>query len=118
MKCPNCNSEIPGLAIFKVSRWSAIECKACRTLCNRKVDFQFFAVVMVGVFSSIFIPIAVLVFTESFILCALSFVLAIVAAIIFDVKTIKLHKAEKRKGFSKILGQKIIDNNEQSSKST
>jgi len=97
------------MELMKVTHWSSIRCPECGVLCNRKLDLQFFLVTFLGTVLSILFSIFVFIWTQSFILMILSLVLLALVVFIVDPYTVRLHKAEKRKGLLAIFGHKIID---------
>jgi len=76
---------------------------------NRKIDLQLFLLILIATPLVFVIPFVVLIKTGSWALFYSSIVLLISFELMADILTVKLHKAEKRRGISKVLGHKIVD---------
>ena len=109
MKCPNCNFSLSKWKLLKVTAWSSILCPNCETLCNRKADKQLLLISVVGTLVAIIVPILVFVESDSFTFYYASLALVILLMCVVDIFTVRLYRAEKRKGKSAILGHKIVD---------
>ncbi len=109
MKCPNCNSKLSKLGLFRITAWSSLKCPRCKALLNRRIDLQLFLVALLGTSLAMIVPFLVLIQTGSWPLFYVSIVLLVLLVWITDMLTVKLHKAEKRSGISRVLGHKIVD---------
>jgi len=114
MKCPNCNNDIAWYKLWKISRWTSIECPNCLSLYNRKLDVQLLFICLLSIAGLIGAALIVLYFivyggiTLGIITGIILAFLWLVIIYCVDAKTVRLVPAENRQGIKTILGHKII----------
>ncbi len=117
MKCPNCNNDIAYGKSWKISRWTSIECPKCQTLCNRSLDLKIFLVSLLSMIVFIGVLLAAILIIIKWgiipgIIFGIAFTLLWMWFVLYlDGRTMSLVPAEKRKGIAKVLGHKIIKDN-------
>ncbi len=112
MECPECDHKFKPNEVGKISRWTSLECPACHSRWNRKLDLQFMLVLILGLaslisfsFLGIYLQFRLPLF---FTVLGTTVIVGWRMMIQIDAATIKLYPAEKRSGWKRIIGDKVL----------
>jgi hypothetical protein len=101
--CPRCSMRFVPWRIWAITRWSCISCPACGARLNRRIDWQFAVLLIVGL-TLVQLGVLTLVVWTSWPVWVPSLAVFLVAFWLLDMLTVRLVVAGEKRG---ILGYKV-----------
>ena len=96
-KCPNCSARFIPWRVWAITRWSCISCPSCGARLNRRMDWQFGILILVGL-SALQIVTSILMASTSWPFWVLGLAVFVGIYWLADIATIRLVVAGKPKG--------------------
>lgn len=96
-ECPNCRVSFIPWRVWAITRWSSIACPSCGTRLNRRLDWRFAALMVVGL-SVLQIGTSILAASTSWPFWALGLAVFLAIYWLADIATVRLVVARTPKG--------------------